>query len=196
MELNSLLKGLENFKTKGDLNIDIKNVEINSKKVTPDTLFIAIKGFDFDGHEYVAEAIEKGATAVMLDLSADLKKVKIPAGVTVIISDNTRAAMARVACNFYGNPSKKFKLIGVTGTKGKTTTTYMIKSILEKAGHKVGLIGTIANYIGDKCISESSRTTPDSLELQKYFAYMAKEGAKYVVMNLIMRYLQIYIKII
>ena len=162
MELNSLLKGLENFKTKGDLNIDIKNVESNSKKVTPDTLFIAIKGFDFDGHEYVAEAIEKGATAVMLDLSADLKKVKIPAGVTVIISDNTRAAMARVACNFYGNPSKKFKLIGVTGTKGKTTTTYMIKSILEKAGHKVGLIGTIANYIGDKCISESSRTTPDT----------------------------------
>ena len=131
MELNSLLKGLENFRTKGDLNINIANVESNSKKVTQDTLFIAIKGFDFDGHEYVAEAIERGATAVMLDLSADLTKVKIPAGVTVIISENTRVAMARVACNFYGNPSKKFKLIGVTGTKGKTTTTYMIKAILE-----------------------------------------------------------------
>ena len=183
MELNSLLKGLENFRTKGDLNINIANVESNSKKVTQDTLFIAIKGFDFDGHEYVAEAIERGATAVMLDLSADLTKVKIPAGVTVIISENTRVAMARVACNFYGNPSKKFKLIGVTGTKGKTTTTYMIKAILEKAGHKVGLIGTIANYVGDKCISESSRTTPESLELQKYFALMAREKVDYVVME-------------
>ena len=183
MELNSLLKGLENFRTKGDLNINITNVENNSKKVTPGTLFIAIKGFDFDGHAYVGEAIERGATAVMLDLSADLTKVKIPAGVTVIISDNTRLAMARIACNFYGNPSKKFKLIGVTGTKGKTTTTYMIKSILEKAGHKVGLIGTIANYVGDKCISESSRTTPESLELQRYFALMAKEQVEYVVME-------------
>ena len=183
MELNSLLKGLENFKAKGDLNINITNVESNSKKVTKDTLFVAIKGFDFDGHAYVAEAIERGATAVMLDLSADLKSVKIPAGVTVIISENTRVALAKVACNFYGNPSKKFKVIGVTGTKGKTTTTYMIKSILEKAGHKVGLIGTIANYAGDKCISESTRTTPESLELQRYFAIMAEEKVDYVVME-------------
>ena len=183
MELNSLLKGLENFKAKGDLNINITNVESNSKKVTKDSLFVAIKGFDFDGHAYVAEAIERGATAVMLDLSADLKSVKIPAGVTVIISENTRVALAKVACNFYGNPSKKFKVIGVTGTKGKTTTTYMIKSILEKAGHKVGLIGTIANYAGDKCISESTRTTPESLELQRYFAIMAEEKVDYVVME-------------
>ena len=183
MELNSLLKGLENFKAKGDLNINITNVESNSKKVTKDTLFVAIKGFDFDGHAYVAEAIERGATAVMLDLSADLKSVKIPSGVTVIISENTRVALAKVACNFYGNPSKKFKVIGVTGTKGKTTTTYMIKSILEKAGHKVGLIGTIANYAGDKCISESTRTTPESLELQRYFAIMAEEKVDYVVME-------------
>ena len=183
MELNSLLKGLENYKSKGDLNINIENVESNSKRVTKNTLFIAIKGFDFDGHEYVAEAIENGATAVMLDLSADLKKVKIPAGVTVIISENTRLAMPKIACNFYGNPSRKFKLIGVTGTKGKTTTTYMIKSILEKAGYKVGLVGTIANYAGDKCISESTRTTPDSLELQKYFKIMADEKVDYAVME-------------
>ena len=149
MELKKLLTGIENLKSKGDLEIDIKKVECNSKKVKPNSLFIAIKGYDFDGHEYIDEAIENGATAVMLDMSADFKKIKIPKGITVIITDDTRKALARVSCNYFGNPSRYFKLIGVTGTKGKTTTTYMIKAILEKAGYKVGLIGTIANYIGE-----------------------------------------------
>ena len=183
MELKKLLVGMENYKTKGDEEIDIKKVECNSKKVVPNSLFVAIKGFDFDGHEYVAEAIENGATAVMLDMSADFKKIKIPNGVTVIITDDTRKALARVSCNFYGNPSRYFKLIGVTGTKGKTTTTHMIKSVLEKAGYKVGLIGTIANYIGDECLGESSRTTPESLELQGLFYKMAKAKVDYVVME-------------
>ena len=149
MELKKLLAGIENFKTKGDVEIDIKKVVSNSKKVVPNSLFVAVRGYDFDGHQYVGEAIEKGATAVMLDMSADFKNIKIPNGITVIITDDTRKALAKVSCNYFGNPSRYFKLIGVTGTKGKTTTTYMIKSILEKAGHKVGLIGTIANYIGD-----------------------------------------------
>ena len=183
MELKKLLTGIENFKTKGDVEIDIKKVESNSKKVGPDTLFVAVKGYDFDGHQYVGEAIEKGATAVMLDMSADFKNIKIPNGVTVIITDDTRKALARVSCNYYGNPSKFFKLIGVTGTKGKTTTTYMIKAILEKAGYKVGLIGTIANYIGDECLGESSRTTPESLELQGLFYKMAKAKCDYVIME-------------
>ena len=183
MELKKLLVGMENYKTKGDEEIDIKKVECNSKKVVPNSLFVAIKGFDFDGHEYIAEAIENGATAVMLDMSADFKKIKIPNGVTVIITDDTRKALARVSCNFYGNPSRYFKLIGVTGTKGKTTTTHMIKSVLEKAGYKVGLIGTIANYIGDECLGESSRTTPESLELQGLFYKMAKAKVDYVVME-------------
>ncbi len=183
MELKKLLTGIENFKTKGDVEIDIKKVESNSKKVGPDTLFVAVKGYDFDGHQYVGEAIEKGATAVMLDMSADFKNIKIPNGVTVIITDDTRKALARVSCNYYGNPSRYFKLIGVTGTKGKTTTTYMIKAILEKAGYKVGLIGTIASYIGDECLGESSRTTPESLELQGLFYKMAKAKCDYVIME-------------
>ena len=183
MELKKLLTGIENFKSKGDMEIDIKKVESNSKKVGPDTLFVAVKGYDFDGHQYVNEAIEKGATAVMLDMSADFKNIKIPNGVTVIITDDTRKALARVSCNYFGNPSRYFKLIGVTGTKGKTTTTYMIKSILEKAGHKVGLIGTIANYIGDECLGESSRTTPESLELQELFYKMARAKCEYVIME-------------
>ena len=183
MELKKLLTGIENFKSKGDMEIDIKKVESNSKKVGPETLFVAVKGYDFDGHQYVNEAIEKGATAVMLDMSADLKNIKIPSGVTVIITDDTRKALARVSCNYYGNPSKYFKLIGVTGTKGKTTTTYMIKAILEKAGYKVGLIGTIASYIGDECLGESSRTTPESLELQGLFYKMAKAKCDFVIME-------------
>ena len=183
MELKKLLTGIENFKSKGDMEIDIKKVESNSKKVGPETLFVAVKGYDFDGHQYVNEAIEKGATAVMLDMSADLKNIKIPSGVTVIITDDTRKALARVSCNYYGNPSKYFKLIGVTGTKGKTTTTYMIKAILEKAGYKVGLIGTIPSYIGDECLGESSRTTPESLELQGLFYKMAKAKCDFVIME-------------
>lgn len=143
MELKTLLNGIENFKVKGDTNIDIKNIDSNSKNITKDSLFIAIKGFDFDGHKFVEEAIANGATAVMLDMGADLKGIKIPASITIVITDDTRKALAICSSNFYGNPSKNLKLIGITGTKGKTTTTYMIKSILEAAGHKVGLIGTI-----------------------------------------------------
>ena len=183
MKLKELLKGIENFKIKGDSELEIKNVESNSKKVTLGSLFVAIKGFDVDGHEFVSEAISNGAIAVMLDLSADFKNIKIPNGITVIIAEDTRFGLAKIACNFYGNPSSKFKLIGITGTKGKTTTTYMIKNILEKAGYKVGLIGTIANYIGDKCLGESKRTTPDSLELQQIFFDMAKEKVDYVIME-------------
>lgn len=184
MELSKILSGIENYKSKGNTEIDIKLIESNSKKVVPGTLFVAIKGYDSDGHNYVEEAIKNGASAIMLDVNADLKKVKITSkDVTVIIAEDTRKALAKVSCNFYGNPSRKFKLIGVTGTKGKTTTTYMIKTILEKAGYKVGLIGTIANYIGEECIENSTRTTPESLDLQRLFYKMAKEKVDYVVME-------------
>ena len=183
MELKKLLLGIENFKSKGDMQLDIKKVASNSKKVVPNSLFVAIKGYDFDGHEYIEEAVKNGAVAVMLDMSADFKKMNIPKGITVIITDDTRKALARVSCNFFGNPSRYFKLIGVTGTKGKTTTTYMIKSILEKAGYKVGLIGTIANYIGEDCLGFSDRTTPESIELQELFYKMARQKVDYVVME-------------
>lgn len=135
------------------------------------------------GHDFINEAIENGAIAVVLDMNADLKNIKIKSNVTIVLVENSRIALAVAACNFYGNSSKKFKLIGVTGTKGKTTTTYMIKSILEKAGKKVGLIGTIANYIGDRSLGESNRTTPGSIELQRTFKEMADEKVEYVIME-------------
>lgn len=183
MRLKEMLVGLEGLKVKGDLEQDIKEIESNSKNVKEGYLFVAIKGFDVDGHQYVASAIQNGATAVMIEEGCDLKALAIPEGITIIMAKNTREALAICSSNFYGNPSKKFKLIGVTGTKGKTTTTFMIKQILEKAGKKVGLIGTIATYRNGKKVKDSDRTTPESLELQREFAKMAEAGVEAVVME-------------
>ena len=183
MQLKSVLMGLEGLKLKGDLELEIEGIESNSKNIKPGFLFIAIKGFSADGHKFIDSAIENGAVAVMIEEGCDLKSLKIPTNVTVVMAKNTRQALAITSANFYGNPSKKFKLIGVTGTKGKTTTTFMIKEILEKAGKKVGLVGTIATYINGKMIKESDRTTPESLELQQLFSQMVKEKIEYVVME-------------
>ena len=183
MKLKEMLVGLEGLKVKGDLEQEIKEVESNSKKVKEGYLFIAIKGFDVDGHQYIGSAIENGATAVMVQEGCDLKALAIPEGITIVMAKDTREALAIVASNFYGNPSRKFKLIGVTGTKGKTTTTFMIKEILEKAGKRVGLIGTIATYRNGEKVKDSDRTTPESLELQREFYQMAKEGVETVVME-------------
>ena len=184
MKLNEILVGLEGLKVRGDLEVEIKNLDKDSRKIGEGSLFIAIKGFDADGHEYVLKAIEQGATAVMLQEGVNIELIKqIPKEVTVIVAKDTRYALAICSCNFYGNPSRKFKLIGVTGTKGKTTTTFMIKKILEKAGKKVGLIGTIATYIGNKKLEDSDRTTPESNKLQEIFAKMVEEGCEVVVME-------------
>lgn len=183
MKLKQMLVGLEGLKVKGDLDIDIIGIEKNSKEVKEGYLFVAIKGFTVDGHEFVNDAVKSGATAIMIEEGCDLKSIKVPEGVTVVMAKNTREALAIAACSFYGNPSKKLKLIGVTGTKGKTTTTFMIKEILERAGKKVGLIGTIATYINGKKINDSDRTTPESLELQKIFAKMVEEKVEVVVME-------------
>lgn len=183
MDLKKILLGLENLKVKGNLDIDIKGIENNSKEVKTGYMFIAIKGFETDGHNYINDAIDAGCTAVMIQEGCDLSKINVKNDVTVIMAKDTREALAICSSNFYDNPSRKFKLIGVTGTKGKTTTTFMIKELLEKAGKKVGLIGTIATYINGKKIKESDRTTPESLELQKTFFQMAKEKVEYVVME-------------
>ncbi len=183
MNLKNILDGINGLKAKGELDLEINGIESNSKNIKEGFLFVAIKGFSVDGHDFIDNAIENGAIAVVVDISCNLKSLKIPAGVTLIVSENTREFLAYASANFYGRPSEKFKLIGITGTKGKTTTTFMIKEILEKAGKKVGLIGTIATYINGKKIVDSDRTTPESLELQKIFADMVNEGVEYVVME-------------
>lgn len=183
MKLSEILNGINDLKAKGNVDIDIENIAYDSRKVTTNTLFVAIKGYDVDGHDYIEEAMKKGATAILLENIEKIRNIALPENVTFIVTKNTRYSLAISACNFYGNPSRKFKLIGVTGTKGKTTTTYMIKTLLEAQGKKVGLIGTIENYIGEESLGESDRTTPESLELQKMFAQMVEEKVEYVVME-------------
>ena len=139
MELKTILQGIDGIKAKGDLSVEVKDVTNDSRKVKKGSMFIAIKGFETDGHKYIDDVIEKGPSAIMVQEGADLKKLAKLEGITitVVLTENSRDALAIAACNFYGNPSRKFTVIGVTGTKGKTTTTYMIKEILEKQGKKV-----------------------------------------------------------
>lgn len=184
MELKNILSTLEGLKVKGDLNIDISNIDSDSRNIKENGLFVAIKGFDVDGHNYIKEAIKRGAVAVIASIDADKKLLKeIMDKVTLILAPDTRLALAICACNFYDNPSRKFKLVGITGTKGKTTTSFMVKRILEKAGKKVGLVGTIATYIGDEKLEDSDRTTPESIKLQQLFSRMAREKCEVVIME-------------
>ena len=183
MILKAVLNGIDGLKAKGNLDIDITNIADDSRAIKKDGMFVAIKGFETDGHKFIKGAIENGAKVIMIEDLSNIKKSDLTDDVTIVVAPNTRIALAKSACNFYNNPSSKFNLIGITGTKGKTTTSFMIKSILEKHGQKVGLIGTISNYIGDKNLGESVRTTPESLELQKLFSQMVEEKVDTVIME-------------
>ena len=176
MKLAELLRDVEVKQIIGSEHLNISGIAFNSREVRAGNIFVCISGFKTDGHDYAADAIERGAIAVLAE--RDLSEL----GVTCIICDNTRLALARAAATFYNYPDKKFKLIGVTGTNGKTTATYLIKSVLESLGKKVGLIGTNQNMIGTEVIP-SKHTTPDSLELMQLFSLMAEKGAEYVVME-------------
>lgn len=176
MKLTDLIKDLKPVKINGKSDIGINKIEYDSRKVTQNDVFVAVRGYKTDGHNYIEQAIKNGAAAVIAEEHTENIKV------CEIITDNTRKALSLVSAAYYGYPSKKMKLIGITGTNGKTTTTYLVKSILEFAGYKVGLIGTNQNMIGSKVIP-TERTTPESLELQKLFADMVSEGAEYCVME-------------
>jgi len=177
MKLNELLKGLEYELLQGSGDEAISKLEYDSRKISGNDAFVCIKGYQTDGHRYASSAAEKGAKVIICQ--DDVERI---VGVTYIRVADTRKALAIAASNFYGNPKDKIKLIGVTGTNGKTTSTFMIKSILEVAGFKTAIIGTIANYIGSRKL-EASRTTPESLELHKLFSEMAEEGVQYCVME-------------
>ena len=185
MELKSILSGLEGLKVRGNLDVNVKEIKNNSKAVEKNDMFVAIKGFDDDGHNHIVEAIKNGAKVILAQEDEIDKNIikEIPEDIVLVLTKDTRYALAIVACNFYKNPSKKMKLIGVTGTKGKTTTTYMIKDILEKHGIKRGLIGTVASYVRDKKIADNENTTPESLKLQEIFSKMLEEKCEAVVME-------------
>ena len=183
MNLRKILIGIEGLKAKGNLDLEISNIECDYRKISNNGLFVAIKGFEVDGHSFIKQAIENGAKAVIFEEGANYKEFIDNKAVTFIMAPNTRLALSKCSCNFYDNPSEKMKLIAITGTKGKTTTSFMIKEILEKQGKKVGLIGTIAVYIGDKLIKNSDRTTPEGNKLQEILSKMYELGVEVVIME-------------
>ena len=179
MKLSALKERLDAKIISGDQNPEITSLVYDSRKVVPGSLFICIKGANFDGHEYAREVVKNGAVAVVVEREVE---GLAETGATVILVDDTRYAMAFMSAAWFGNPADKLKVIGITGTKGKTTTTYLVKSILEHAGHKCGLVGTIETIIGDEHIP-AKNTTPESYVLQETFAGMVEAGIDTVVME-------------
>ena len=177
MKIEEILKGSTYTVLSGDENIEINDPQYDSRKIKCGDMFFAIGGFNVDGHNFISKAIENGAKAVVVE-----KDVTLVEGITFIKVESGRRALAIAASNFYNNPSKKMKIIGITGTNGKTTSAFMLKGILEAKGYKVGLIGTIANYIGNKEI-HTEKTTPESLELQQLFKDMVDSDIDYCVME-------------
>ena len=177
MKVSTLLEGLEYTCCQGSTEQEVTTVVYDSRKVEENSLFICIRGAVVDGHKFVPDVIEKGAKTLIVE-----EEVEAPSDVTVIKVADTRYAMAFISAAYFGHPAKELKTIGITGTKGKTTTTYMVKSILENAGYKVGLIGTIEAIIGDKHIP-AHNTTPESYLVQEYFRKMADAGCDCVVME-------------
>ena len=177
MKLNQLLEHLEYQVAQGSDEIEVTTLINDSRKVEKGSVFVCISGAVSDGHKYIPDVAEKGAAAVVVE-----RDVEAPENMTVIRVEDTRYALALMSAAYFGYPAEKLKVIGITGTKGKTTTTYMIKSILDSVGYKVGLIGTIEAIIGEKRIP-AANTTPESYTIQQYFAQMVEEGCDCVVME-------------
>mgnify|MGYP002316095938 CR=1 FL=1 len=176
MKLSEILKDLTILDTNADLNADITDVCYDSRQAKPGSLFVAIAGAETDGHRYIPMAHDKGAACVVCQHAPE-------ADIPYVVVEDSRRALAVIGCNWFDHPSRELTMIGVTGTSGKTTSTYLIKSILEqKAGAKVGLIGTIQNMIGSEVL-HTERTTPESFELQKLFRRMSDAGCTHVVME-------------
>ena len=177
--LRELLTEIEYACVRGTLDREVTDIIYDSRQVVPGSMFVCIPGAVADGHRFAAAAVEAGAGVLLVEKEMELTT---EADVTVIKVPDTRYAMAFLSAAFFGHPAKQMKIIGITGTKGKTTSTYLVRSILEQAGRKVGLIGTIEIIIGDTHIP-ADHTTPESYLVQKYFRQMADAGCDTVVME-------------
>lgn len=177
MILRDLLERLEYSCVQGDVDTAISTLVYDSRKIEKDSVFVCICGAAFDGHEFAAQAAGQGAAAIVVE-----KDVEVPAETVVIKVENTRLALAEMSAAYFGYPAEELTTIGITGTKGKTTTTYMIRAVLEHAGQSTGLIGTIETIIGDEKIP-SVNTTPESYVIQESFRKMADAGIQNVVME-------------
>lgn len=176
MKLSDLLQDIPVLESTADLDLEITGVSYDSRQVEAGHLFVAISGYAADGHRFIPMAMDRGAACVLCERppEGDAPFVRVP---------NTRVALAQLGANWYGHPAEKMTILGVTGTNGKTTVTYLLKSVLEQTlGAKVGLIGTIQNMIGDRCLP-TERTTPESFDLQGLFAEMTAAGCTHVVME-------------
>ncbi|CAM4520581.1 UDP-N-acetylmuramoyl-L-alanyl-D-glutamate--2,6-diaminopimelate ligase [Paenibacillus endophyticus] len=177
MFLNALLTDLEYTLVKGDLHKEAAAIAYDSREASANGVFVAVSGFSVDGHQYIDKAIALGATTIILE-----KDIAVPEDVTVLRVANTREALARVSANFYHRPTEQMNLLGITGTNGKTSTTYFLQSIFEQTGTSLGIIGTIGTVIGDK-VFQNKNTTPESLNLQQIFAEMIQSDMKHCVME-------------
>jgi len=179
MKLNDLLKNIKPLNIVGNTDKDIKGINIDSRKIEQGHLFVAMKGTQTDGHKFIKKAIELGASAVLLE---DMPAETAEKDITYIQVKSTEDAVGKVATTFYGDPSHQLKLVGVTGTNGKTTVATLLYNMFRKFGHKVGLLSTVCNYIDDKEVP-ASHTTPDPIELNALLARMVAEGCEYAFME-------------
>lgn len=177
MNLKHLLKSIETKHVEGDLDREVTGLCYDSRRVTPGKVFVAVKGSDVDGHDYICEAIDKGASAIICERNgfASHRAAKI-------VVENSRRVMGALAAEFYGHPSRKLRVIGVTGTNGKTTTVFVLKHLLESAGVRTGLISTVHYEAGDR-ILPATRTTPESIDIQQLMFQMVQAGCEACVME-------------
>lgn len=180
MKLSKICKEMEYTLLQGSLETEVRDIIYDSRKIAPETMFVCMVGAVTDGHKYIPDAIERGASVIVLEKEEEA--AQIPETITVLKVQSARLALALMSAALFDYPARKLVTIGLTGTKGKTTTTYMIKKVLEMAGKKVGLIGTIGAMVGEEHLP-SKNTTPESYELHRMFAAMVEAGCEYVVME-------------
>lgn len=180
MKLRKICEEIEYTLLQGSLETEVRDIIYDSRKIAPETMFVCMVGAVTDGHKYIPDAVEKGASVIVLEKEEEA--AQIPESITVLKVVSARLALALMSAALFDHPARKLVTIGLTGTKGKTTTTYMIKKVLEMAGKKVGLIGTIGAMIGEEHLP-SKNTTPESYELHRMFAAMVEAGCEYVVME-------------
>lgn len=180
MKLRKICEEIEYTLLQGSLETEVRDIIYDSRKIAPETMFVCMVGAVTDGHKYIPDAVEKEASVIVLEKEEEA--AQIPENITVLKVESARQALALMSAALFDHPARKLVTIGLTGTKGKTTTTYMIKKVLEMAGKKIGLIGTIGAMIGEEHLP-SKNTTPESYELHRMFAAMVEAGCEYVVME-------------
>ena len=189
MKLSALFADIPVTTILGDMDKEITGICYDSRKTQPGFVFVCIVGYETDGHKYIGSALEKGASVIVVQDGVSLPDISDD--ITLISAANTRKTLASLGAAYFGHPEQKMKILGVTGTNGKTTVTTLIKSILEQEGKKVGLIGTNANMIGD-IVLPTERTTPESFELYALFSDMVDAGVEYVVMEVSSHSLELF----